>query len=156
MFLLVLDRNPYNAVNKVPKRYRHKQLLELMQMLSCVVNFGYKQLPNGKEIKEWIIKNPDWTYMYAKVLMQNVNLTEETKIKYKCLIDLLDLKCTKRLCVPNATTAIFRYVKEYAEFTEYKSNSELPIDVVVEEYKKYLIFKEEQYANRIRNKKRDI
>ena len=149
MFLLILDKNPYKAAELVPKRYRHKQLLELMQMLSCVVNFGYEKLPNGKEIKKWIEKNLDWTYVYAKVLMQNVNVTEETKIKYKCLLDLLYLKCSKKLCVPNATTAIFRYVKEYAEMTEYESNSELPIDVAIIEYKRYLDYKEKEY-----NKKR--
>lgn len=154
MFLLVLSSNPVEAAMLVPKRYQHKQLLELMQMLSCVVNFGYEKLPNGKEIKKWIEKNPDWTYMYAKILMQNVNLTEETKIKYKCLIDLLNLKCPKRLCVPNATTAIFRYVKEYAEFTEYNSNSELPIDVAIEEYRKYIIKKEEWYNEKRKRNKR--
>ena len=54
MFLLVLSSNPVEAATLVPKRYRHKQLLELMQMISCIVDFGYKQLPTGKKIKEWI------------------------------------------------------------------------------------------------------
>ena len=33
MMLLVLDKNPYTAATKVPEGIRHKQLLELMQML---------------------------------------------------------------------------------------------------------------------------
>ena len=143
MFLLVLDKNPTNSAQLVPKRYKHKQLLELMQMLSCVVNFGYEKLPTGKEIKKWIEKNPDWTYIYAKILMHELNLKEETKIKYTCLLDLLYLKCNKFI-VPNAKTAIFRYVQEYSEFTEYQSNSELPIDIAVKEYQKYLEYKEKE------------
>jgi hypothetical protein len=46
------------------------------------------------------------------------------------------------------TTAIFRYVKEYSEFTEYKSNAELDIDECVECYKKYVEWKEKQFNNR--------
>lgn len=87
MMLLVLHENPYEAAIRVPKQYKHKQLLELMQMISCIVDFGYKQLPAGKKIKEWIVKNIDWTYVYAKTLFQDkdLNLKEETKIKYKCI-----------------------------------------------------------------------
>ena len=136
MMLLVLHENPYEAAIRVPKQYKHKQLLELMQMLSCVVNFGYEKLPNGKEIKKWIEKNTDWVYVYAKTLMQQVNVTEETRIKYQCLIDLLGLRCSKGI-VPNATTAIFRYAKGYS--CEYETNGELPIDIACKEYKKYLL-----------------
>lgn len=45
MMLIVLDKNPIEAVKKVPESIKHKQLLELMQMLSCVVGFGYEKLP---------------------------------------------------------------------------------------------------------------
>jgi len=141
MMLLILHENPYEAAIRVSKKYKHKQLLELMQMISCIVDFGYKQIPQGKKIKEWIVKNIDWTYVYAKTLFQdkNLNLKEETKIKYKCLLDLLLLRGNGSFIVPNATTAIFRYKKGYA--CRYESNSELPIDVAVEEYKKYLDWK---------------
>ena len=140
MMLLVLHENPYEAAIRVPKQYKHKQLLELMQMISCIVDFGYKQLPTGKKIKEWIVKNIDWTYVYAKILFQDkdLNLKEETRIKYKCLLDLLLLK-GETYIVPNAKTAIWRYSKEYE--SEYPTNSELPIDICVEEYKKYLEWK---------------
>lgn len=137
MMLLVLHENPYEAAIRVPKQYKHKQLLELMQMISCIVDFGYKQLPTGKKIKEWIVKNIDWTYVYAKTLFQDkdLNLKEETRIKYKCLLDLLLLK-GETYIVPNAKTAIWRYSKEYE--SEYPTNSELPIEVVCELYKNYL------------------
>lgn len=143
MFLLILDANPTEAALKVPKRYKHKQLLELMQMISCVVDFGYKQLPTGKEVKAWISKNSYWVYTFAKVLMRQVNLKEETKIKYNCLLDLLYLKTERGIIVPNITTAIFRYKKEYAESTTYKTNSELPVEIVIKEYEKYIKWKKE-------------
>lgn len=137
MMLLVLHENPYEAAIRVPKQYKHEQLLELMHMISCIVDFGYKQLLTGKKIKEWIAKNIGWTYVYAKTLFQdkNLNLKEETKIKYKCLLDLLLLKGGTRI-VPNAKTAIWRYSKEYS--SEYPTNSELDIDLVCKLYKTYL------------------
>ena len=57
--LLVLSKNPHDAALKIPSRLKHKQLLELMQMISCVVDFGYRQLPQGKKIKEWIEKHKE-------------------------------------------------------------------------------------------------
>ena len=149
MMLLVLHENPYEAAIRVPKQYKHKQLLELMQMISWIVDFGYKQLPTGKKIKEWIVKNIDWTYVYAKTLFQDkdLNLKQETRIKYKCLLDLLLLK-GETYIVPNAKTAIWRYSKEYE--SEYPTNSELPIEVVTELYKKYITefkFKKSEVQN---------
>lgn len=138
MMLIVLDENPYEAAKKVPQKVQHTQLKELMQMISCVVDFGYKQLPQGKVLKDWINKYLDWTYVYAKTLVekQYKSLKEETRIKYQALLDLLLLNC-KHIIVPNAETAIFRYVKEYEGNTEYSTDIELPIDVAIEEYKKY-------------------
>ena len=51
-----------------------------------------------------------------------------------------DAEGREPLVVPNAKTAIFRYVKEY-EGTEYPTNTELPIDVAEKEYEKYLKWK---------------
>ena len=148
MFLIILDKNPTEAALKVPEKYKHKQLLELMQMLSCVVDFGYKQLPNGKEIKAWINKNKLWVYTYAKVLMQEVNLKRNTQIKYKCLLDLLEESCKDfdewYSIIPNAKTAVFRYKEEYSEFTKYKTNTELPISIAIEEYERYINWKKEK------------
>ena len=146
MMLLILDENPSDAARKVPDRLKHKQLLELMQMISCIVDFGYDKILQGNAIKEWIMKNIDWTYVYAKTLVekQYMNLKEETRIKYQCLLDLLILRC-KYVIVPNLKTAIFRYVKEYEEFTEYSTNTELPIETAIKEYEKYVEFKKDKW-----------
>ena len=90
MTLLILDKNPAEAAKKVPEGIRHKQLLELMQMLSDVLHFGYARIPAGKKLKEWIGKNKEWVLVYAKVLRNNLNLSKETLIKYNCLLDLLE------------------------------------------------------------------
>lgn len=150
MMLLVLDKNPHTAARKVPEGIRHKQLLELFQMISDVVGFGYKPLPTGKAIKKWIEKNKEWVLVYAKVLRNNLNLSKETLIKYNCLLDLLEESCRDiegriPIIVPNLKTAIFRYVKEYEEFTEYSTNAELPIDIVIKEYEKYVEFKKDKW-----------
>ena len=149
MMLLILDENPCTAAHRVPEKLKHKQLLELMQMISCVVNFGYDRIPQGKAIKEWISKNKLWVYTYCKVLMHMLPMKTSTCIKYRCLIDLLyeecrDIERSMPLVVPNAKTAIFRYVKEYKD-TEYPSNTELPIDVAIKEYEKYVEFKKDKW-----------
>lgn len=146
MMLLVLDKNPSEAAKLVPEKIRHKQLLELMQMLSCIVDFGYKQLPQGKDVKEWIERHIDWVYVYARTLMEKEykNLKEETRIKYQALLDLLLLRC-KHVIVPNLETAIFRYVEEYAPNTIYISGSELPITEAVPEYQKYVEWKGDKW-----------
>lgn len=145
MMLLILDENPCTAAHRVPEKLKHKQLLELMQMISCVVNFGYDRIPQGKALKEWIEKNKEWVYTYCKVLMHMLPMKTSTCIKYRCLIDLLyeecrDIERNMPLVVPNAKTAVFRYVKEY-KGTEYPTNTELPIDVAVKEYERYLKWK---------------
>ena len=143
MMLLILSADPYEAAKRVPQYYKHKQLLELMQMLSCVVNFGYEKIPQGKKIKEWISRNKLWVYTYAKVLMQDLNLKRSTQIKYKCLLDLLEESCKDfdewYLTVPNATTGIFRYKEGYE--CNYESNVELPIEECCKEYEQYLEWK---------------
>ena len=147
MMLLVLSADPNMAATLIPPKIRHKQLLELMQMISCVVDFGYKQIPQGKDIKEWIEKNTGWVYIFAKRLKAELSnhLSEETNCKYDCLLHLLWLKSGCVVKVPNIKTAIFRYSKEYTPNTIYISNSELPITEAVPEYRKYLLWKEETW-----------
>ena len=150
MMLLILDKNPHTAAEKVPKGIRHKQLLELMQMLSDILHFGYARIPTGKKLKEWIEKHREWVLVYAKILKDNLNLSKETLIKYNCLLDLLAEKCRDiegriPIIVPNLETAIFRYVKEYEEFTEYSTNAELPIEIAIKEYEKYVEIKKDKW-----------
>ena len=54
-------------------------------MISCVVKFGYKNLPTGEKLKEWIQEHSAWVYTYAKCLYMQVfdlQLEEETRVKY--------------------------------------------------------------------------
>ena len=37
------------------------------------------------------------------------------------------------------------YVKEYEEFTEYSTNAELPIEIAIKEYEKYVEFKKDKW-----------
>lgn len=159
MFLLVLDKNPFKASELIPQRYKHKQLLELMQMISCVVDFGYEKLSQGKDIKEWIKRNQRWVYYFGMHTFRSLynNLSEETRIKYDCILHLLWLYAcdnTEDGFLPSdITTAIFRYKLGYK--CEYVSNSELPIEVAVNEYKRYVEWKEKQYEIRKRDTTRN-
>ena len=154
IFLLILDKNPYKAAELIPDRLKFKQLLELCQLIcSAGISDVYKPINQGKELQEWVKNNKLWisryfTYLFFWVL-ENLDLQKETYLKLaKIKKDLWDnIEHKKRISYPKV--AIFRYVKEYAEFTEYESNSELPIDVAISEYKRYLEYKEKEY-----NKKR--
>lgn len=152
MFLLILDKNPHNAAELVPDRLKFKQLLELCQLIcSAGISDVFKPIKQGKELQEWVKNNLYFTYRFYEHLQvwvyQNINLKHETIMK------ISEMKCDLfHYLVKNSIgqkddiqTAIFRYVKEYAEFTEYKTNSELPIDVAVNEYIKYAEWKEKKY-----------
>lgn len=151
MFLLILDKNPYKAAELIPDRLKFKQLLELGQLIcSAGISDVYKPINQGKELQEWVKKYKFWVLRYFSILFDyakmNLDLKCETIIKISKIYKDL---CTKTCWVDIPQTAIFRYVKEYAEMTEYESNSELPIDVAISEYKRYLEYKEKEY-----NKKR--
>lgn len=157
MFLLVLSSNPVEAATLVPDRLKFKQLLELTQLLaSCGITNQVKPVKQGKQICEWISKNENiyFVYIFYFELLNwcesHIKMLPNTFIKFLCTRDFL-WKEADKCRTPNEpiTTAIFRYVKEYAEFTEYESNAELPIDVAISEYKRYLEYKEKEY-----NKKR--
>ena len=159
MFLLVLDKNPCMAASFVPNRLKFKQLLELCQLISSTeITDIMNPIKQGKEIQKWILKNPCFVLGYFHVLFnwckENIKLNLETQVKLTVIEDDIERYIfAQNKKDYNIQNAIFRYVKEYTEFTEYESNSELPIDVAVEEYKKYIEWKEKQYANRIRSKK---
>ena len=151
MFLLILDKNPYKAAELIPDRLKFKQLLELGQLIcSAGISDVYKKVNQGKELQEWVKNNKSWIYSYFRFLYiwvtKNIKIKNETQVKInEILWDLYG----SIVEVHRPTTAIFRYVKEYAGMTSYESNSELPIDVAISEYKRYLEYKEKEY-----NKKR--
>lgn len=143
--LIILDRNPVEAARKIPTSIRHKQLLELMQMISCIVNFGYDKIPQGKEIKRWINNHKTWVHTYLITLYNlfydNVKFPKrETLIKYRCLIDLLECAYSNDEYI-EPKTAIFRFIKEYDDKTSYATDSELPIEECIREYQKYVEWK---------------
>ena len=157
MFFLILDKDPSIAVELIPKRLRFKQLMESSQLIcGTEISNVYKPIKQGKELQNWILKNSHWTYKYYEKLLQwcllNVKLKEETKEKfYKIEKDLYNFS-DKNIEGLNIKSIIFRYAKEYK--SEYESNSELPISIGLEEYRKYKLWKEEQYEIR-RNKRTD-
>ena len=157
MMLLILDKNPYRAAELVPDRLKFKQLLELGQLIcSAGISNAYKSVPQGRELQKWIKGHINWTYMYFDRLFdfafKNINLKNESKgrisqIKFDLLNKFRDYYSNHyyiRRVSPS--TAIFRYMKEYKEFTKYETNSELPIETAVEEYKKYIKWKEKRNA----------
>ena len=154
MFLLVLDKNPYKAAELIPDRLKFKQLLELGQLIcSAGISDVFKPIKQGKELQEQIKKYHFWIItFYAqlfKYIRKNINLKESTIIKFlRIQGDLSDYYFENNCRNRKPQTAIFRYVKEYAEFTEYGSNSELPIDVAINEYKKYIEWKEKQFNSK--------
>lgn len=149
MFLLILDKNPYKAAELVPDRLKFKQLLELCQLIcSADISNVYKQIKQGKKLQKWIKDNKLWVYRFMTFLWfwaaGHLQLKPKTLCDlYKIRDDLLaNIQNKKRIVYPKI--AIFRYVKEYSEFTKYQTNSELPINVAVEEYKKYIEWKEKR------------
>ena len=146
-------------IDHTNKRFVWKQMLELCQLLAtCGITERMKPLKQGKRICEWIKRdiNIDFIYIYYCRLLGycrfNIKMLPDTYFKLLGIREDLwrEVQTSRKPYLP-IKTAIFRYKKGYK--CEYESNSELPIDVVVNEYKKYIEWKEKDYANRITNKK---
>ena len=146
--LVICDRKPEeNALyirKHTNKNYLFKSLLELAQLIcSCGISQVYKPIKQGKELQAWILKNKLWTYRYYRSLLLlcliDLNLKPKTAVDLKKIeYDLADsIEKKKRITYPK--TAIFRYKKGYN--SNYKSNSELPIEECIKEYKEYLKWK---------------
>ena len=141
MMLIVLDKNPILAAQLVPNNLKFKQLLELAQMIcSCGYSNIYKKIPQGKAIQEWIKRNPTWTKEYIIHLFQWCK--ENKKLTNKTCNDISQIIMSMPVLfwVLPIKTAIFRYKKGYSG-TTYATDTELPIDVAIAEYKKYMEWK---------------
>lgn len=141
MMLIVLDKNPILAAQLVPNKLKFKQLLELAQMIcSCGYSNIYKKIPQGKEIQGWIKENYTWVKRYAINLLlwckKNINIKEKT---FRDIFNIIHSMPVTYIAIP-IKTAIFRYKKDYSG-TTYATDTELPIDVAVAEYKKYMEWK---------------
>lgn len=94
MMLVVLSKWPKKAARLVPDKIKFKQLLELGQLVCFAgISSVFKPIPQGKEIQEWIRKNPRWTFLYFENLycwaQQWTNMSSETNSKFaKILCDL--------------------------------------------------------------------
>ena len=129
-------------VENTNKSFVFKQTLELAQLI-CSSGFSkvYKKLNQAKELKEWIKYYDFWTQGYFHNLIKwcenNINLSDKTIRSWREIHgDMLfnDNVSIIRPIFPQ--TAIWRYSKEYE--SDYPTNSELPIELVCELYKKYI------------------
>lgn len=141
MMYLILDRNPVQAALLVSDRLKFKQLLELAQMISTITNSVYKPISQGKEIMQWIKQYPDYTKFYFRTLYKwcekHIKMKDKTKEDLQVIYNSLEYS-KKANIYPE--TAIFRFSKYYD--TDISNNSELPIDIAIKEYRKYLVWKE--------------
>ena len=161
MMFLVLAKTPLSSVeyllNHTNRKYLKKQVLELLQLI-CSAGYSdvYKKIPQGKEIQNWIKANHTnemfvWYYLdyafHILYLPSNMGYGPEYEIpeNYKQIYDDFTNAVVKELTDPtDIRTAIFRYQKQYKEYTTYETNIELPIDICINEYRKYLKWKIEQ------------
>ena len=143
MMLIICDKNPVRAAELVPDRLKFKQLLELCQML-CSVGYSniYKKIPQGKVIQEWIKRNPAWTKTYGAILyywcLENNNLKEKTMSDIFNILSSVPEACDMNCEIE---TAIFRFSKNYNAHTLLNTDCELPAWHAVQEYKKYMEWK---------------
>jgi len=150
MFLLILSKIPKQAVELIPDRLKYKQLIELCQLLSSAgITDQMEKVPQAKEIQAWILNNTQWVYDYFKFLRKyvdaNINLKPSTKQKLDLIQQDLNLikACRRKY---DLKTAVFRYKRGYS--SEYKTNTELPIDLAVAEYRKYIKWKEDLWTQK--------
>lgn len=144
MQLYILDKDPKEAVNKLPEKYRFKMLIELAQMVSTITGCGtYKPIKQGKEIQEWIKKHPNWILDYQWELMLwcdiYINMSKITEDRLNTIFNTFKYRYRPYVKIDNPKEAVFRYNSKYK--CEYPSNSSLPIDICVSEYNKYLEWK---------------
>lgn len=143
--LIIADKDPYKNARYIAERtnknFLFKSLLELGQLIcSTGVCSIYDPVKRAYEIQDWILKNKLWVYRYYKTLwwecLGDINWKPKTcKELYEignALFDSMEKK--KRIVYPK--TCIFRYKKGYN--SKYESNSELPLEEGIKEYRKYI------------------
>lgn len=143
MMLIILDKDPVKSAQLLPDKIKFKQLIELCQLIcSAGLSNVYKPIKQGKELQKWVMKHKRWIYNYLLELkiytFQNIKIGMKTandieKIIYDLVVSIKENK--------EPTTAIFRYSKDYE--CEIPTNTELPIEECIEQYKKYVEWKKE-------------
>lgn len=146
MFLLILDSDPAKSAQLVPDKLKFKQLLELCQLVcSAGISDVYKPIKQGKVLQDWVKNHPEYVAIYMWFLKDYCK--NNVRLKYKTVFDIeqiyFDLyyfcKDRVKMIKEPTTTAIFRYSKDYQ--CDIPTNTELPIDECIEQYKKYVEWK---------------
>lgn len=143
MMLIILDKDPIRSAHLIPDRIKFKQLIELGQLVcSAGISDIYKSIPQGKELQEWVKRNPEWTYFYMRSLLEDcmhvVDMSNSTRLDILNMLANLILICDDRMHY-SIYTGVFRYSKDYK--SNIPSKTELPIDECINEYKKYVEWK---------------
>ena len=145
MMLIIMDFTPSEAVRlliqKTDKKFCYKQLLELGQLIcSAGISDVFKPVKQGKELQKWITQHKYWTLKYYSALFDwvkvNIRLQSGTETKFKKIYKDL---CSATHYIDIPQSAVLRYRNGYD--CEYINNSELPIGIVTEEYRKYIDWK---------------
>lgn len=148
MQLYILDKNPEKSAEilfeSMGAKYSFKMLIELCQMISTVTKCEtFKPVPQGKEIQEFISRNSQWVLKYFNklenlCLNSSLNIKLETAIKLKKIYN--SFKTYSKFSSNSPVLyAPFRYSKGYK--CSISSNSTLPIEDCIKQYKKYLTYK---------------
>ena len=145
MMLIVADRDPYKNAHYIAehtnKNFLFKSLLELAQLIcSCEISCIYKPVKRAYEIQDWILKNKLWVFRYYTALsflcLGNIKMSAKTMVDFYIIRDDLWVSIEKKRRIIYPKTCIFRYRKGYN--SKYESNSELPLEEGIKEYRKYI------------------
>ena len=144
--LIILNKEPDLAVTRLAqlttKHFCFKQLIELGQLVcSAGISNEFKRVPQGKDIQDWIRRNPRWISDYFQGLLtlasHNTNMSTETYNKLQQIFWHICKYCLDRnMLNPSIDTGIWRYKSSY--ISEYPSNIELPIYEVTDLYYDYI------------------
>lgn len=143
MMLIICNREPELAakylVYHTSKTFVLRQTYELARIL-CSYGFSdkYAATYQGKTLHSWVLENKNWILNYFNCLVSwcftNLKLSQELKSIFTSILWNNQFDEGRYL-----RTAIFRYDKNYKHCI--LSDSELPIDLAIEEYQTYLTWK---------------
>lgn len=142
MFLLILDKDPVISAERIPDKIKFKQLIELGQLV-CSAGYSnvYKKINQGKELQNWVRRNYVWVKKYMTTLYilcdKVVNMSSKTQKNILDIISSIPYEIRKD---KDPETAIFRYSKDYKSI--FPTNCEITIENAIEEYKKYIVWKQ--------------
>ena len=147
MMLIICDKEPQKAVkylvDHTNNQFVFKQLLELGQLVSSSgISKVFKRVVQGKELQKWILRNPNWTCSFYNRLLiyclENVNMKDATVVRLSSIFN--DLKKYSNGKSDLDDTIVFRYKEDY-EDANYSTNSYVPINEGIAEYRKYIDWK---------------